>query len=602
MTSEWTDPRPFCEPVRRDSSRWRSVTVTAVLLGCWMVLTGRLIHLQGTQHELMHTRVDRQSTFTEKLVARPGEIVDRNGHVLAMTVTRNSIFAVPSKIEDPRYFAWQAAEVTGVDADELLDRIRRLQDRHFIWIRRRVTDDMADAFRALELPADTWGFRREYLRQYPQGRIAAHVLGMRDIDNIGHGGLEQSRNELIRGNDGYRVMTRDARGVVIEVEAAESQIPVHGQSVICTIDLLTQLTIERQLDEVMREWEPVGACAVVMEPQTGEILAMASRPALDPNSPADVPDDAWRNLSVSAVFEPGSTFKPFVVGWAMHRKLLDQSDTIQCFNGAYRMGRRILHDHHSYTMLSVEDVLVKSSNIGMARVAERIGLQELYECTVAFGFGRRTGIELPGEVAGLVRPLSEWDDYSLGSIPMGQELAVTPLQLIVAHAALANGGYLVRPHLLLKSANRISVSPLASVETVAASSSVESLVLHRHIADWIVQNPMRQVVERGTGQSVRNPSMSIFGKTGTAQKVDTQTGSYSNSRHICSFVCGAPAESPEVLVLVMVDEPTAGERHYGGTVAAPPAAEILQKSLQRVRRLDRSVTVRPEEDLPIRLR
>ncbi|MCH2202073.1 MAG: penicillin-binding protein 2, partial [Fuerstiella sp.] len=381
---------------RYNPTRWRSRTVTVALLACWILLTGRLIHLQGTQHELMHARVDQQSTFTETLVARPGEIVDRNGHVLAMTVTRNSIFAVPSKIKDPRQFAWQAAAAAGVDADELLDRIRRLRDKHFIWIRRRVPDDIAEAFRKIKLPDDTWGFRREYLRQYPQGHVAAHVLGMRDIDNIGHGGLEQSRNALIRGNDGHRVMARDARSVVVEVEATESQTPVHGQSVICTIDLLTQLTIEHQLDEVMRRWQPIGACAIVMEPQTGEILAMASRPTFDPNRPANVPEDAWRNLNISAVFEPGSTFKPFVVGWAMHHQLLDRSETIRCFNGAYRMGRRILHDHHSYTMLSVEDVLVKSSNIGMARVAERIGLQELYECTVGFGFGRRTGIELPG--------------------------------------------------------------------------------------------------------------------------------------------------------------------------------------------------------------
>jgi cell division protein FtsI (penicillin-binding protein 3) len=602
MASISSDSTTLVTPANNQPSRWRSAMITSMLLLLWVVLIGRLIHLQGTQHEFMHTRVDRQSTFTETLTARPGEIVDRNGHVLAMTVTRNSIFAVPSRIEDPRQFSWQAASATGLDADALLDKIRKHQDKHFVWIRRRVSDETATAFRELQLPDNSWGFRREYLRQYPQGNIAAHVLGMRDIDNMGHGGLEQSLNDLIRGDDGHRVMTRDARGVVMEVEASESQSPVHGRSVICTIDLLTQLSIERQLDEVMERWKPVGACAVVMEPHTGEVMAMASRPSFNPNLPSEVPADAWRNLAVSAVFEPGSTFKPFVVGWAMHQESLKRSDTIQCFNGAYRMGHRILHDHHSYSSLSVEDVLVKSSNIGMARIAERIGLQQLYECTVAFGFGRRTGIELPGEVRGLVRRRADWDEYSLGSIPMGQELAVTPLQLIAAHAALANGGRLVRPHLLLESADRLSPSPLADVETVDATIPVESTILHRNIADWIVQHPMKQVVERGTGKSVRSDEMSIFGKTGTAQKVDSDTGGYSDSRHICSFICGAPAEHPEVLVLVMVDEPTAGGSHYGGTVAAPAAADILKNSLHRVRRLERSVTVRPEEDLPIRLR
>ncbi len=590
-------PRSQAQP-----SRWRSGFISAVLLMLWLVLIGRLIHVQGTQHDFMHGKVDRQSTFTETLTARPGAIVDRNGHVLAMTVTRNSIYAVPSRIEDPRQFAWQAAAVTGRSADSILDQLRKSKDKHFVWIRRRVDDDVARAFRELQLPNNTWGFRREYLRQYPQGNIAAHVLGMRDIDNTGHGGLEQSLNDSIRGQDGRRVMTRDARGVVMEVEASESQTPVHGRSVICTIDLLTQLTIERQLDDLMERWKPVGACAVVMEPHTGEVLAMASRPAFDPNRPAEAPDDAWRNLTVSAVFEPGSTFKPFVVAWAMHQQSLNQSDMIQCFNGAYRMGRRILHDHHAYSLLSVEDVLVKSSNIGMARIAERIGLQQLHECTVAFGFGRRTGIELPGEVRGILRRQADWDEYSLGSIPMGQELAVTPLQLISAHAALANGGQLVKPRLLLESAEQLSPSPLTDIETVDATAPVESTVLDRNIAEWIVQHPMKQVVERGTGQAVRNDQMSIFGKTGTAQKVDEDSGHYSDSRHICSFVCGAPAEHPEVLVLVMVDEPTAGGSHYGGTVAAPAAADILQSSLRRIRRLDQSVTVRPEEDLPIRLR
>ena len=581
---------------------WRSGLVTAALLCCWVILIGRLIHLQGAQHKFMHIRVNRQSTFTEPLTARPGEIVDRNGHVLAMTVSRNSIFAVPSQIEDPRHFAWQAASVTGLDADDLLDRIRKFQDRHFIWIRRRVPDQIAAAFRDLRLPQNTWGFRREYVRRYPQGSIAAHVLGMRDIDNIGHGGLEQSLNDLIRGTDGRRVLTRDARGVVMEVAASESQAPVHGRSVICTIDLLTQLSIEHHLDKLMDRWQPVGACAVVMEPAGGEILAMASRPAFDPNLPAEVPENAWRNLAVSAVFEPGSTFKPFVVSWALQQKRLDCSDVIQCFSGAYRMGRRTLHDHHPYTRLSVEDVLVKSSNIGMARIAERIGLQGLYECTVGFGFGRRTGIELPAELPGLLRPRSDWDEYSLGSIPMGQELAVTPLQLIAAHAVLASSGQLVRPHLLLESDGRMSPSAMGAVETVQATMPVESRVLNHRIADWIVQHPLKQVVERGTGRSVRTTGVSMFGKTGTAQKVDVATGEYSDTRHVCSFVCGAPAESPEVVVLVLVDEPTSPGRHYGGTVAAPAAAEILKSSLHRVRRLERSVTVRPEEDLPIRLR
>ena len=336
-----------------------------------------------------------------------------------------------------------------------------------------------------------------------------------------------------------------------------------------------------------------------MEPQTGEVLAMASQPTFNPNNPGKVPRNAWRNLSVSAVFEPGSTFKPFVVSWAIQHGKLKRDELIPCFSGAYRMGKRILHDHHPYSKLSVEDVLVKSSNIGMARIGERIGLEELYRATAAFGFGARTGIELPGEIDGLIRPQANWDEYSLGSIPMGHELAVTPLQLITAHAALANRGRMVRPHLLVDaSSDRVAPSPLSDVRTVDAAPGLESRLLDAEIAEWIVRHPMKSVVDRGTGKNGRIAGLRIFGKTGTAQKMDPETGGYSDTKHVCSFVCGAPAEDPQVLVLVMVDEPTAGSPHYGGTVAAPTAAQILNFAMKRLPHISGRMTIRPEHDLP----
>ena len=591
------------ESTQRLPFLWRSKLVSLCMLLGWAVMIGRLIHLQGAQRQLLDERVSRQSTFREVVPARSGEILDRNGHVLAMTVTRESLFAVPSKIEDVTDFCWKVSTVVDINTDELYDRICSQKKKQFIWVARRVSDDQASAIRELGLPEDVFGFRREYLRQYPQGAAAAHVLGMRNIDNVGHGGIEQNLDTLIRGVDGSRVMTRDARGIVVEVEAGRSETPRHGRTVILSIDLLTQIESERLLAELVERWKPLGACAVVLDPHSGEVLAMASAPTFDPNKPADVPSDAWRNLAVSAVFEPGSTFKPFVVAWAMQHEKLRSDENISCFNGAYRMGRRLLHDHHPYSQLSVEDVLVKSSNIGMARIGERLGLAELYRATASFGFGRRTGIELPGEIDGLVRPAKDWDQYSLGSIPMGQELAVTPLQLITAHAALANGGRLIRPHLLLDaSSDGIAPTPLSEIETVEATEDIESTIIRPDIADWIVRHPMKGVVERGTGKSARIKGMSIFGKTGTAQKPDPETGGYSHTKHVCSFICGAPAENPQVLVLVMVDEPTADGLHYGGTVAAPTAAKLLQYSLNRLPRLSGRMTVRPEHDLPVRIR
>lgn len=578
---------------------WRSKLLSVCMLLGWIIIVARLIHLQGAQSQLLNTKVTRQSSFTESVPARPGEVLDRNGHVLAMTVTRESLYAVPSEIQDVAAFVWQISRVLDINADELYERLTKYHERQFLWVQRRLTEQQAEQIRQLNLPKRTWGFRREYLRQYPQGHYAAHVLGIRDIDNIGHGGLEESLDTLIRGVDGQRVMTRDARGMVVAVEAAESQTPQHGSMVVSTLDLLTQIYTERLLQQLMQRWEPLGACAIVMEPHSGEVLAMASLPTFDPNQPGQVPDDAWRNLAVSAVFEPGSTFKPFIVAWAMQHAGLQKEEIIPCFNGAYRMGKRILHDHHAYSQLSVEDVLVKSSNIGMARIAEQMGLPQLYRATAAFGFGTRTGIELPGEIDGLVRPAADWDEYSLGSIPMGQELAVTPLQLIAAHAALANGGRLIRPHLLLDtSSDQMAPSPLSHVKTVDATPNIESSILRSDIAEWIVQHPMRGVVQRGTGKSAQIDGLTLFGKTGTAQKLDEDTGRYSDSRHICSFICGAPAENPQVLVLVMVDEPTAAGQHYGGTVAAPTAAKILKFALQRLPHMSSRMTVRPEHDLP----
>lgn len=564
------------EPVRS----WRFGLITAGVFLGWAVLIVRLIQLQGAQQELMHVRVARQSVFSEVIPARPGEILDRNGQVLAMTIPCESLFAVPDEMENPWEFAWQVGPLLNLNSDELYQRIIANSGKRFIWIQRRISDAQAMAIRNLNLPKSTWGLRREYQRQYPQGSYAAHVLGVRNIDNVGQGGLEQSRHELIRGVDGNRVMTRDARGIVMEVAAERSQAPVHGKTVVSTIDLLTQIETERQLDQLMEKWQPVGACAIVMEPHSGEIIAMASRPTFDPNALLAVREEAWKNLAVSAMFEPGSTFKPFIVGWAIQNAALQRDDKIDCSFGVYRMGPRVLHDHHSYGALSVEDVLVKSSNIGMAKIGERIGTESLYEATRAFGFGRRTGIELPGELSGLVRPVSQWNVYSLGSIPMGQELAVTPLQLITAHAALANGGRLIRPHLLRKMGDE---GLTAGSQIISPGADVQSDLLNPDIAEWLVEVPMKQVVERGTGKSARIPGMSMFGKTGTAQKLDLLTGTYSDTAWVLSFICGAPAEDPDVLVLVMVDEPTAPGTHYGGTVAAPTAARILQFAETRVR-------------------
>ncbi len=557
---------------------WRTWCVLGGLLAFWAILAARLVQLQLWDRVGFAEKAERQRTLEETIPARPGDIVDRYGRLLATTIRAKSLFVNPQAIEEPWDFAQKLAKAVEIDADSLFIRLSKYRDKQFLWVKRRISDAAANRVRALKLPKGVFGFREEYLRQYPQGEMAVHVLGFRDIDGKGRGGIEQSFDEIIRGTDGTRVLVRDARGRVIEVKESIAKSPRHGRTVVLTLDAVIQLYAERELDRIVREWQPKHAGAIVLDPQTGEVLAMASRPAFDPNDPIDVPPAAWKNFNIASVYEPGSTFKPFIVAWALKSGLIERDETLNCENGAYRMGRRLLHDHHPYGDLSITDILVKSSNIGMAKIGERLANPKLFEAVTAFGFGQPTGIELPGEVAGIVRPLKDWDEYSTGSIPMGHELAVTPLQLIAAHAALANAGNLMRPHLVLRHTD--AVLPQGGTSPpVRSEVSVVSPAIPQDIARWLVQGPMVEVVNRGTGRRAKLDDYTVFGKTGTAQKLDPKTGGFSKDRDVCSFVCGAPADDPKLLVLIVVDEPSLGENHGGGTVAAPHAARLLKESL-----------------------
>lgn len=558
----------------------RQRTVKAVVLLVWLILAARLVHVQLVQGDRFRAQARRQQTWVEPIPARPGDLLDRRGRLLATTVRVQSLYVNPSLIEEPEHFVESLHPAIAIDSADLLERITRDPSREFLWVQRRLSDTEADAVRALDLPAGTWGLRPEFHRRYPQGTLAAHVIGLRDIDGVGRGGAEEAFDSLIRGQDGRRRLVRDARGYVIEVLEEVTQPPRHGASVVLTIDSVVQLIAERQLDWLMQEWKPRGACAIVLDPQSGDVLAMASRPTFDPNAPGGADPEAWSNRALSAVFEPGSTIKPCIVAWAVDRGIIDPGEEFDCARGAYRMGGRTLHDHHPYGVLSVSDILVKSSNIGMARIGERMSNQRLYAAVTDFGFGQKTGIDIPGELSGMVHPLDEWTSYSTGSIPMGQELTATPLQVITAHSVLANGGQSVTPHVLSGIAGR----------TTRISRTRGAPIVNEENAHWIVQGPLTGVVERGTGTQARVEGLSVFGKSGTAQKVDPATGRYAADRHVCSFVCGAPAGNPELLVLVSVDEPTADGSHFGGTVAAPAAAVILRQSLSHLGASDRIAT------------
>lgn len=564
------------------NSAWRPRAVIGLLAICALTLGARLVQLQWIDRFQFAERANRQRTFTEKIPARPGDIIDRDGRLLATTISVRSLYAAPAHIDDKTEFARAVAPLLSMDADRLTDRLEANRTKQFVWVKRRLDETQVGAIRALKLPAESCGFRREFLRRYPQGELAAHILGLRGIDGDGRGGIEEKFDELLRGRNGKRILVRDARGRVIEVETGSDKPPQHGRTLVLSLDAIVQLHAERELDRVMQEWKPQTACTIVVDPATCDVLAMASRPAFDPNNPVDVLPAAWKNTAIASIYEPGSTFKPMILAWAINHGLVSRDEMFDCERGAYRMGSRTLHDHHPYGMLSVTDILVKSSNIGMAKIGERLTNRSLYEATVTFGFGHRTGTELPGELNGLVRPLAKWDSYSIGSIPMGQELAVTPLQLIAAHAALANGGRLLNPRLVL--GDMEAADDYRHRPAPAASAQVVTQVVDARTAAWVVAGPMRDVVRRGTGRKAQLPGIEVFGKSGTAQKHDPKTGKYADNKYVCSFVCGAPADKPQAIVLVLVDEPTVGTSHYGGTVAAPAASRILQKTLTHQRR------------------
>lgn len=637
--------RPLSDTVRLRA--WRERLVAGGLSALLCALAVRLIELHVWRSGQFHTVASRQQSDLETIPARPGDIVDRRGRVLATSVVDQSLFVVPARIERAWEFSRALASALDADPDELFERVSSRPDRAFLWIKRRLSPDEVERVRLAKLPAEAWGLREEFRRVYPQGAVAAQVIGLRDLDNRGRGGVEEACDARLRGRDGARRILRDARGRVLEALEVDNQPLQDGERIELSLDVVVQLYAEQALEEVAREWRPKSCCAVVMDPLTSDVLAMASWPSFDPNDPSNIPEAAWKNRTLADMYEPGSTFKPFVVAWAMKQGQLRRDEVFDCENGEYRMGRRLLHDHHRYGSLDVTDILVKSSNIGMAKIGERLGNPGLFDAATHFGFGAPTGIGLPGELAGQLRPLTDWNGYSTGSVPMGQEIAVTPLQMAAGYCALAGTGVWRTPRLILEPTREglpggditdtasiavprldadaasglevvpgtsdpihesvirdlregetlpgdepvidrepaVSASPVDSTSpdtelSPRQASGVVSRVVDPEIARWICRVPLAEVVTRGTGKKARLPSYRVFGKSGTAQKPDPQTGAYSNRLHVSSFVCGAPADRPRVIVVVSVDEPSTPGEHFGGTVAAPAAARILERTLE----------------------
>jgi cell division protein FtsI (penicillin-binding protein 3) len=564
------------------NSHRRALFVTLALVAWMFAIGARLIQLQVTQHVDLAARARNQQLGAIETSAVRGQLLDRQGRELARSIDTSSFFADPREITNPGEAARRIASITGQDRVELANRLREAKDgnKKFIWITRRLDVSTANQIDALNLEGVY--SRKEAKRFYPNDSLAAHVLGFVGLDEIGQSGVEQYYNEKIRGESGrvYLEMDRERRAF----ESHEVQ-PHPGQTVVLTIDQAIQYRTEQALGAAVERSNAKSGTAIVMDPQTGEILALANAPSFDPNRPPKGPAEDRVNGALQTIYEPGSTFKVVAYSAAIEEGLVKPEDKIDCQMGQITVAGRVIHDHHPFGVLTIADALAQSSNVGVIKLGLLVGNETMYEYIKRFGFGARTGIDLKGESPGILRLLNRWQPSSIGSIAMGQEIAVTPLQMAAAYCAIANDGMLVKPYLV-----RELRSPDGAVLFQAKPETRRILKPETTAA---LRTMFEGVTVFGTARKAQVEGYSAAGKTGTAQKIDPKTRAYSTTKYIGSFVGFAPVKNPAVVIIVVIDEPEGA--YHGGDVAAPVFQEIAKQILPDLSVTpDQEVKTRPE--------
>lgn len=550
---------------RKDLSRRRAFTVAA-FVALWMcAVAARLVYLQTAQHEWLSAKARERQQRQLPVAAHRGVIYDRAGNQLAHSVDTESLFAVPHDIEDASATVNQLARVLGLNDDEraaLLQRINEAKERRrkFIWIARKIDDPAATRAHALNLKG-VYPFT-ESKRVYPNDELAAHILGFVGLDDEGLAGVEQVYNAAFTGEKGTFFTETDAKRRAYDSHLVE---PRDGQSLVLTIDSNIQYQVERALGDVVKDSHAKAGAAVVLDPHTGEILALANAPTFNPNEAAKLAPEQRRNQALQNIYEPGSTFKIVTYSAALEERKARADETIAC-EGAITFGGRTVHDH-ARGSLSLTEALAKSSNVAAIKLGMRVGNERLYEYIRRFGYGERTGVELPGETAGLLRPVARWQPTSIMSVAIGQEVGVTPVQVAAAFGALANDGVRVSPHLVreVRTPDGSQTLKRAQPETRRVVSA-ETARQMRHM--------LESVTVDGTAKKAQLDGYTAGGKTGTAQKVDPKTRAYSQTKYVASFAGFAPLENPAVVIVVVLDEPQGA--HQGGSVAAPVFKQIAE--------------------------
>lgn len=494
-----------------------------------------------------------------------GIIFDRTRRPLAMNFPVYSAYCHPNKLQHiDKSHIKDIARLLEVDADELYQKMN--SGKNFVWVKRFITEETMEK---VGKDAGIEYFKDEQ-RIYPNGQLGSHILGCVDVDGNGIEGLELEYERYLRGRTGWLSVLRDSkRRFLYGLETRHP--PVNGHSLISSIDAVIQHVAEKELKKAVEASHAKGGSVIVMDPFTGEILALANYPHFDSNNARKASFDAMRNRAICDVYEPGSCFKPITAAAALEERAVNETQEFFCENGSLRIANRTLHDHRPHGTLTFREVIVLSSNIGTYKVASLLGKDRLAEYIRKFGFGEKTGIDLPGEVSGIFRAPKTWQAIDMGTIPMGQGVGVTAIQMACALSAIANGGFLLEPKTVLKVEDEFG-NTIESFREIAVRNRVIS-----YEASERLRNILVDVVENGTGKLARIKGVKVAGKTGTAQKLEPD-GSYSHRKYIASFIGFAPADRPTFVVIATLDEPW--PRYYGGSVAAPLFKEVMEQALE----------------------
>jgi cell division protein FtsI (penicillin-binding protein 3) len=573
------------------TSRLRCVIVGLAFIALFSAFSFRLVYLQLIKHDEYAGLAAEKHVHKQIIRAQRGEIFDANNEVLAHNVPVETIVADASHVNNTAAIVDLLSTDLKLPAAELSEKLHG--DRRYIVIKRDVTEALAANLREKLRSQNLRGiyFEPDAARIYPNGSLLCHVIGFSDFEHRGVDGVEASMEEYLRGQDGYRYIEHNRAGQEIVLYRGQERAARDGYQIHLTVDLHLQSIVEKEIDAAVREYSPRKATIILMRPQTGEVLAMATRPHFDLNKRSDAKPEQMKNRAIADMMEPGSTFKIVAASAALNEHKLSPGSTVFCERGLWNFGGTPLHDHQAFADLSVKDILVKSSNIGAAKLALTVGEQKFYEYIRRFGFGERTGIELPGEIGGLLRSPQSWSKISITRLPMGHEIGVTPLQMTVAMSVIANGGKLVMPRIVksIATADGKTISTLSPVVV----RQVISPQTARQIGD-----ALRGVVsDRGTAAAATVPGFIIAGKTGTAQKVDPG-GGYEKGKYVVSFSGYLPADHPEFVGLVVLDDAqTKPELNYGGLVAGPIFSRIAE---QAARYLDLQPQLEIRKALPVR--